>query len=81
MENKMAKEFEYYIKNQQELVKQYKGKFIVIKEQSVVGVYDTEIEAYNKSVEEFELGTFLIHEVQPGEENYTQTFRTRVVFD
>ena len=50
MENKMAKEFEYYIKNQQELVKQYKGKFIVIKEQSVVGVYDTEIEAYNKSV-------------------------------
>jgi hypothetical protein len=26
------------------------------------------------------LGTFLIQECQPGDENYTQTFRTRVIF-
>jgi hypothetical protein len=77
----LDKELQYYIDNQEELVKKYKGQFIVIKDQQVVGAYPTEIEAYNKSVEKYELGTFLIQECQPGEENYTQTFRTRVIFN
>lgn len=77
----LKKEFDFYLKNQQELVKQYNGKFIVIKDEKVVGVYDTEIEAYTEAVKTMELGTFLIQECLPGEENYTQTFRTRVIFN
>lgn len=76
----LENEFQYYIDNQSELVEKYKGKFLVIKEQSIIGVYDSEIEAYTETVKKEELGTFLIQECQPGEENYTQTFRTRVVF-
>lgn len=76
----LKEEFEYYLANQNELVKVYYGKFIVIKEQKVVGVYDSEIEAYSESIKTLELGTFLIQECLPGEENYTQTFRTRVIF-
>lgn len=76
----LKEEFEYYLAHQEELVKQYKGKFIVIKEKKVVGVFDTELDAYTNAVKKYELGTFLIQECQEGKENYTQTFRTRVIF-
>lgn len=77
----LKQEFEYYLAHQNELVEKYNGKFIVIKNQTVVGVYDSEIEAYTESVKTMELGTFLIQECLPGEESYTQTFRTRVIFN
>ncbi len=76
----LDQEFKYYIDNQSDLVTKYKGKYLVIKDQSIVGVYNTEIEAYSEAVKIYELGTFLIQECQPGAENYTQTFRTRVIF-
>lgn len=76
----LKEEFEYYLANQEEFVKQYEGKFLVIKDRKIVGVYNSEIEAYTDSVEKYELGTFLIQECQPGSENYTQTFRSRVIF-
>nr|DAV75145.1 MAG TPA: hypothetical protein [Caudoviricetes sp.] len=76
----LKEEFEFYLKNQAELLKQYSGKFLVIKNQKVIGVYDSEIEAYTSTVKTQEAGTFLIQECQPGNESYTQTFRTRVIF-
>ncbi|MFA7402183.1 MAG: hypothetical protein WCZ21_06600 [Bacteroidales bacterium] len=76
----LDKELQYYIDNQNELVAKYIGKYLVIKGQTIIGVYDTEIEAYSETVKKHELGTFLIQECQPGDENYTQTFRTRVIF-
>jgi hypothetical protein len=76
----LEKEFKYYLDNQEKLVKEYLGKFLVIKDSSIVGVYDSELDAYQTSVKDYELGTFLIQECTPGEESYTQTFRTRVIF-
>ena len=76
----LQEQFNYYLDNQAEFVEKYDGKFLVIKDKSVVGVFDEEIEAYNNSVEKYELGTFLIQECRPGSESYTQTFRTRVIF-
>lgn len=73
-------EFEFYLNNQSELVDKYKGKYLVIKNEKVIGVYDSEIDAYTNAVKTEEAGTFLIQECQPGNENYTQTFRTRVIF-
>lgn len=81
MENPLKKEFEFYTENQAELVKKYAGKFIVIKDQEVVGEYETEEDAYFESIQHFEIGTFLIQECLPGEENYTQTFNSRVIFE
>lgn len=75
----LEKELEYYKTNQEELVRKYVGKFLVIKNQEVQGVYDTEIEAYNKAKEKFELGTFLIQKSLPGQESYTQTFHSRAM--
>jgi hypothetical protein len=59
-------------------VKQYKGKFIVIKNGTVLGAYDNELEAVTKTGKQQELGTFLVQKCEPGSENYTQTFHSRV---
>jgi hypothetical protein len=76
----LKEQFQYYLDNQDEFVNKYNNKFIVIKNKEVVGSFNTEIEAYSDSVKKYELGTFLIQEVKPGNESYTQTFRTRVIF-
>jgi hypothetical protein len=34
----LEKELQYYIDNQEDLVKQYKGKFLVIKDQKIIGI-------------------------------------------
>jgi len=78
--NMLKEEFDFYIKNQAGLVKDYDGKYIVIKDQKVQGAYDTQTEAYEKATAQFELGTFLIQLVTPGTEAYTQTFHSRVTF-
>lgn len=71
--------FEYYLANQDELVKQYNGKHIVLVDNKIVGAFDTMEEAYNFAESNYELGTFLIQLCTPGNEAYTQTFHSRVV--
>ncbi len=75
----LQKQLEYFKAHQDELVKKYEGKFLVIKDQEVRGVYNTEIEAYTDAKKKFELGTFLIQQCLPGQESYTQTFHSRVM--
>ncbi|TET44998.1 hypothetical protein E3J62_08840 [candidate division TA06 bacterium] len=80
MDKPLEKEFKYYIKHQDELVKQYNGKFIVIKNRKVIGEYDSELEAIKETTKEHELGTFLIQKCEPGSKSYTQTYHSRVSF-
>jgi len=75
---KLENEFKYYLEHQDELVKQYNGKFIVIKDLKVIGVYDSELEAIQKTSKKHELGTFLVQKCEPGNESYTQTYHSRV---
>ena len=77
--NVLKEEFEYYIVHQDELVRQYAGKFIVLKNKKILGAYDSEIEAYQESQKGNKLGTFLIQHVGSGVENYTQTFYSQMV--
>lgn len=80
MAMELEKEFEYYLAHQDELVKRYNGKFVVIKSKSVIGAFDTEREAIEKTREKEELGTFLVQECEPGSGGYTQTYHSRVAF-
>lgn len=76
----LEKEFQYYLDHQSKLVKEYNDKFIVIKDQKVIGSYDNELEAYESTKKDHKVGTFLIQHVSSGEENYTQTYHSRVSF-
>ena len=77
----LRREFQYYLDNQSELVKKYNGRVLVIVGERVVGDYDDFDQALSKSIEKkYEVGTFLVQECAPGDEAYTQTFHSRVIF-
>lgn len=77
----LEKEFKYYLDHQKELVEQYDGKFLVIKGEEVIGVYQSDEEAYFTTILTHEPGTFLIQYCEEGEDSYTQTFHSRVAFN
>ena len=78
--NLLKKEFDYYLAHQDEMVKKYNGKLIVIKDGKVLGVYDDELTAVLETQKMHELGTFLVQQVSEGNAAYSQTFHSRVVF-
>ncbi len=76
----LEKEFKYYLDHQEELVKKYDGKYLVIIDEKIVGVYSSDEEAYFESEKKYEIGTFLIQFCEPGDGSYTQSFHSRVSF-
>jgi len=76
----LDKEFQFYLSHQEELVQKYSGKFLVIKDEQIIGIYDTKEDAYIKAQENYELGSFLIQFCENGSDSYTQTFHSRVAF-
>ena len=75
----LEQEFQYYIDHQEELVKVYNGKCLLIVDQEVKGAYDSETEAYLKGKATFGLGNFLIQKCSPGQESYTRKFHNRII--
>lgn len=80
MDSPLKREFDFYLANQADMVKKHNGKYVVIKNRAVIGVYETEAAAVGETVKAHELGTFLVQKVEPGEGAYTQTFQSRVAF-
>ena len=76
----LEKEFTYYLDNQDELVKEYNGKFIVIHSSKVIGAYESELEAIKEASKKYKPGTFLVQKCEPGNSSYTQTYHSRVTF-
>jgi hypothetical protein len=76
----LEREFRFYLANQSNLVEKYNGRFVVIKDDKVIGDYPNEIEAITETSKIHEPGTFLIQKCEPGPESYTQTFHSRVAF-
>jgi len=80
MESPLTREFHYYLDHQPELIKEYNGKFIVIKNCEVIGVYESQSDAVKQTIKTHKMGSFLVQKVEPGEGAYTQTFHSRVAF-
>ncbi len=74
----LEKEFNYYLNHQAELVKKYNGKFIVIKDDNVLGAFASALEAVENTKKQHELGTFLIQKCESGNASYVQTYHSRV---
>lgn len=80
MNENLKKDFEFFKQQQDALVAEHEGKYVVISGEVVVGVYDSELEAYHDTQKKHALGTFIIQHCVPGTEEYTQTFHSRVAF-
>jgi hypothetical protein len=76
----LEKEFEFFIANQDRLAKRYKGTFIVIKNNKVLGSYDDILNAIKETSKREKIGTFLVQKCERGKKTYTQTYHSRVKF-
>ncbi len=63
--------FQWYLDNQEELVKKYNGKHLVIRENKEIDAYDDENTAYFEAEAKYGLGNFILQLCTPGKEAYT----------
>lgn len=63
--------FDFYLEHQDELVKDYDGKYLVITKEGVVGVLDDDTSAYYYGKQNFGLGNFIMQLCTPGPDAYT----------
>jgi hypothetical protein len=75
--NPLSKEFDYYLAHQDELVAKYSGRVVVIKNEGVIGDYDSEPEAIAETSEHHPLGSFLVQRCTPGTAAYTGVYHSR----
>ena len=64
----LEQEYKYWLDNEVTLLNLYRGKFIVIKDNDVIASYDDLPTAYTETVKVHKLGTFMIHECIPEDE-------------
>jgi hypothetical protein len=74
----LEKEYDYFLNNKDTLFANYHNRVIVIKDEKVIGDYDTKEEALKETVKEHELGTFLIQEISQEELDDIKRFYSRV---
>lgn len=74
----LKKEFEYYLANQDELVTKHNGKYLVIKDSEVIGVFDDIKTAIETTSKTHLIGTFLVQKCTSGDTDHTVTFHSRV---
>ena len=76
----LLNEFQYYLDHQAELAEHYQGRYVVIKEERLLGDYETASEAVRETAKEHEPGTFLVQRCDADPQSTTQTFHSRVIF-
>jgi hypothetical protein len=71
-------DFDYFLKNMESLYKAHGHKFVAIKNQAVLGVYDNFNAALENTLKTDELGTFLIQECLESKEKLVNHFQGNV---
>lgn len=56
----LNKQIDFYKKHRKSFEKIYHGKYIVISDRKVIGVYESHREAYDESIKLHEIGSFII---------------------
>lgn len=79
MENDFEAELKFFIKHQEELVEKHSGKFLVIRGESLLGAYDTPLDALRETLKRHAPGTFMIQRCWPGPDAYTVTISSSVI--
>ena len=68
----LKEEMEFFEENRQSLVERYKGQFVLVKGQRLIGAFTTAAEAYDRGVSEFGRDPFLIKRVLTEDPQETQ---------
>ncbi|GAB6394123.1 MAG: hypothetical protein MdMp024_0435 [Bacteroidales bacterium] len=71
--------FEWYLDHQKELVEKYDGKYLVIRNNAVVGVHDSDSETVFDAESRYEAGTFLVQKCSHGGQDSAQCFNSPCV--
>ena len=65
-------DFEYYLQHKEDFLKIYPNKCVIIKDQKVVGVYNTYAEAWQNASEVFEENDFHLQLCNSREDHYSR---------
>ena len=65
-----ARELETYYAHQQELLQTAEGKYVVIKSDKIIGIYEDASEAYGQAYRRFGNVPFLLRRIQEQEQVY-----------
>ena len=76
---KFGEELDFFISNQEDLVRDFQGKFLVLKGKKLLGVYPDALSAYIETQKEHPAGSFMIQPCIPGPEAYTVTITSTVL--
>ncbi|MHC1725448.1 MAG: hypothetical protein AB9866_05450 [Syntrophobacteraceae bacterium] len=74
-----SEELNFFITNQERLVREYKGKVLVIKGQAIIGVFSDPLVAYLEVQKEHVPGSFMIQPCEPGPDAYTATIASTIL--
>lgn len=77
---KLRKWFDWFLENQENITKEYNGKYVVIKDYEIVESYDDEEKAYFSAKKKYGLGNFLIQKCTDGEESYSMQISTPYIY-
>lgn len=65
----LEKERKFFDRKKAELIAEHLGKFVLVKENKLVGVFNTIEEAMSEGARQFGLSTFLVRQVSNSVEN------------
>ncbi|CDF11579.1 putative uncharacterized protein [Mycoplasma sp. CAG:776] len=77
--NEVDRNYKWFKANLKELLKKYKGQYIVIANQEVIFASKEEQKAITYA-SELEMGTFIIQKCEKEDQNSIQVFHTRAIF-
>ena len=74
-----SEELDFFITNQDELVRKYRGKFLALKGRDILGVYSSALEAFIATQATHKLGSFMIQPCESGVDAYTVTLASSLL--
>lgn len=72
-------DFDFFIKNYKDLYKQYGHKFLAIKNEKILGAYDSVPDAITQLSNEYEIGTYIIQECTDDDTAYRTTIMRLII--
>ena len=69
-------EFNYFIAHQEELVKKYSNKTLILKGEEVIGAFDSPLHAYIFAKDKYAPGSYMLQRCISGTDAYTVSIAT-----